>query len=117
MNKSQKRYKIYFFSIVYVFTIIGIIYTSVFVHEIIHVLQVEKPISLCYDFGNKYQIAHITAETDEPISEIPAYVLQMIFIIIVLIVMSYLMVNTFELMRDRRRRRKYEEDETKEEFE
>lgn len=45
------------------FCVLGVLFSSVIVHEGIHVLQSKEPISICYDFQQN-TVAHVLHDTN-----------------------------------------------------
>lgn len=87
MNK--KLYGLWFLC---VFSFIGVVYTGVFIHEMVHVYDAQQPLSLCYDFGDEKRLAHVSyVENGEDVGEFKAYFVSSIFTLVLLFILSNFM--------------------------
>lgn len=50
MIRFRKKGRILFFSLITTFILLGIFFSSLLLHEGIHIIQLGKPESICYDF-------------------------------------------------------------------
>lgn len=72
------------------FSLLGVLFFGILVHELVHIIQDKEPVSICYDI-NQDSIMHvnIVKEEDKHNGESLAYTISTI---VTLLLMSYIIV-------------------------
>jgi len=86
--------------LLYVFAFIGVFYSSIFIHEITHVIDAEKPIAICYNFGSLEGGTVLTNYIEgKKVSEVKAYTMTTIFILLFIVLISITCFKFMEKMK------------------